>query len=115
MKKKAVSTEVSVKENKSIFRQAGEMIGSIGAHIVQAKDNVVEYVSDEVGIAKKTTGIISKKIKKAFKKNPLVKAEEKVAKKVKKAVKKSPLKKQMKKTIKKAVKTSGRKTPSRNK
>ena len=106
MKKKTVTSKVNENENKSMFRQAGEMIGTIGAHIMLAKDSIIDFVSDEAVVAKKATDKMAKKVKKAFKKTPIKKAGKQVVKKAKKTVKKVPLKKPVKKIAKKTVKFS---------
>jgi hypothetical protein len=95
MKKKSTSEDVnqSESEDKSVFRQAGELIGSIGAHIVQGKDKVMDFMSDEVTIVKKA---IKKKL--AKKSLPKKKAKTKVTKKI---VKKTARKLAPKKTAKK--------------
>src|SRR5664279_580635 len=100
MKKKTVSKQnhAPSAEDKSLFRQAGEIIGSIGAHIVEGKNKVVEFVSHEVTVVRKT---VKKKLSKkpaakkiAVKKNakkspPGQKGNTKFARKKKKAAKKS--------------------------
>jgi hypothetical protein len=62
MKKKAVEVKTGGANEKSFFRQTGEVIGSIGAHIANATDHIVEFVASEVTHAKK-----------ALKKSPVTK------------------------------------------
>jgi len=101
MKKKAISKDVQEATDKSIFRQAGEMIGSIGAHIVNAKDIVVDFVSDEAVLAKNGAKKMVKQVKKATKRTPAKKTTRKPARKTKSGAKKTPLKKSAKKVMKK--------------
>ena len=61
MNKKTKAPEAVDSEEKSLFRQAGEVIGSIGAHIVLAKESVVDFVSAEAESAKKTVKTITGK------------------------------------------------------
>jgi hypothetical protein len=53
MKKNASDTMEGKAKEKGIFYQAGEIIGSIGFHIVNGKDKLVGVVSDEFKTAKK--------------------------------------------------------------
>ena len=115
MKKKPATKKVNENENKSMFRQAGEMIGTLGAQIIQAKDSLVDFVSDEVVVAKKATDKMANKVKKVFKKKPLKKAVKKVVKKAKKTVKKVPLKKPAKKIAKKSIKNAKKPLPPKKK
>ena len=110
MKKNSDSANVHSTEDKSIFRQAGEVIGSIGAQISIAKDNVVDFVQHEVVAAKKTARKIGKKVSKATKGSTVKKAAKKVVKKVKKATNTTPIKK----AVKKAVKKTGQRKPVKN-
>jgi hypothetical protein len=91
MKKNTVKANVHTIEEKSIFRQAGEVIGGIGAHIVNAKDSVMDFVSHEFDNTKKRAKKMGKKVKKAAKKVPVRKLAKKTAKKktVKKVTKKT--------------------------
>jgi hypothetical protein len=63
--KKNSSTAVSEKtEEKGVFYQAGEIIGSIGFHIVDGKDKVIGVIKKKLGKKQKPeskTGKISKK------------------------------------------------------
>jgi hypothetical protein len=79
MKKKAPAQKTQNAEDKSLLKQAGEVIGSVGDHIVQAKDSVVDFVADEVVVVKKTARKIARKVKKAVKKTPANKIVKKVA------------------------------------
>jgi hypothetical protein len=105
MKKKAIPIDANNSEDKSIYRQAGEAIGSLGAHIVHAKDNVVNLVSEEVVAVQEVAKKISRKVKKVTSRAPVKKAVKKVARKVKKAAKKAAAKKSVKKIAKSAKKT----------
>jgi hypothetical protein len=90
MKKKSIAASVNgtVTEEKGLFRQAGELIGSIGAHIADGKDKILDFVSEEVTLVKKT---IKKKL---AKKQPVKKV-------IKKAAKKLSLKKTARKPVSK--------------
>jgi len=63
--KKNSSPAVSEKtEGKGVFYQAGEIIGSIGFHIVDGKDKVIGVIKKKLGKKQKPeskTGKISKK------------------------------------------------------
>lgn len=96
MKKKSKQVKTKKSSEKSIFRQVGEVVGSIGAHIVQAKENVAGFVSDEATMVKKT----AKKIAKSIKKAPPKKRQKKQLKKGLKAMER-PVKKVISKTAKK--------------
>jgi hypothetical protein len=100
MKKNAAVKAGMNSDDKSIFRQAGEMIGGIGARIVHAKDNIVGFVSDEYVEAKKVTKKIAGKVKKVAKK-PVKKVTKKTAK-AKKSAKKVLRKKSTNKAVKKS-------------
>ena len=103
MANKSTVTSRAKTNEKGIFRQAGEIIGSIGFHIVNGKDKVVGAVSDEFNIVKKaikkklakkktTSGSKTKKIsKKASPKKTAKKVVNRVKKSAKKKV--SPVKK----------------------
>jgi len=102
MANKSTVTSRAKTNEKGIFRQAGEIIGSIGFHIVNGKDKVVGAVSDEYNIVKraikkklakkKTTS--GSKTKKVSKKASPKKTAKKSVHKVKKITKKvSPVKK----------------------
>ena len=93
----------SESEDKSVFRQAGDLIGNIGAHIVEAKDSVLGFVSDEVKVVKKAVKKVAKKI---TKKSPAKKTTPKktIKKTVKKTVKKISPKKAVKRVTKKVAK-----------
>jgi hypothetical protein len=72
MKKKPDPKEANsaTAEEKSIFRQVGEVIGSIGAHLSIGKDKIADFVSQEVKIVKRT-------VKKKLAKKSLTKAKSK--------------------------------------
>ena len=63
--KKNSSPDISEKtEEKGVFYQAGEIIGSIGFHIVDGKDKVIGIIKKKLGKKQKPeskTGKISKK------------------------------------------------------
>ena len=103
MKKKSKSTDLtpSGSEDKSLIHQAGELFGSIGEHITEAKDSVAGFVSDEVKVVKKAIKKVAKKIarKASAKKATPKKAARKVSSK---SVVKKPVKKAAKKTAKKS-------------
>ena len=67
MKKKSAAKKQQIAgiNEKTVYRQAGELIGTIGAHIALGTGRVVNFVSDEVTIVKKA---IKKKL---AKKSPL--------------------------------------------
>src|ERR1700722_7664168 len=99
MKKKSLSkNENSPESDKSVFRQSGELIGTIGAQIANGTGKVVDFVSDEETIVKKAFK------KKLAKKNT---PKKKLAKKSSSAKTKKPAKKQ---SVKKASKKPVRKT-----
>ena len=111
MKKKSISeNENHAESDKSVFRQAGELIGTIGAQIANGTGKVVDFVSDEATIVKKA---IKKKLakktipkKKQTKKASSVPAKKSVKKKAtKKSVKKNAPKKTSKKPVRKARKS----------
>jgi hypothetical protein len=112
MKKNSTKSAVngSESDNKSAFRKAGELIGSIAAHAVIVKDNVVGFVSDEVKVASKA---VKKAVKKITRKKSVQKAKPKRA--IKKAVKKTAKKASLKKAPKKALKKSAKKAPAKKK
>ena len=70
MEKKNSATATPATEEKSILQQAAELMGSIGDKIVDAKDTVVDFVSDEAIVVKKAAKKLAKKVKKAVKKAP---------------------------------------------
>src|SRR4030095_12169092 len=94
MLKKSPGASRRKAKEKGIFRKAGEMIGSIGFHLMDGKDKVVGAVSDEFDIVKKT---IKKKL--AKKKIPL-------SSRSKKPSKKAAPKKRIKKTARKVKKVA---------
>jgi len=99
MKKKNPSKKVrrSASEEKTVYRQAGELIGSIGAHIAMGTTRVVDFVSDEATVVKKA---IKKKLaKKAPQKKKAIKKV--LSKAANKPVKKTARKKSVKKAGKK--------------
>ena len=63
MKKHDLPEDTRKAERKSAFYQAGEMIGSLGFHIVEGKDKLVSAVSGELGAAKKAIQSLTKKQK----------------------------------------------------
>jgi len=87
-KKASIKQKSSGSREKTLYRQAGELIGTIGAHIALGTTRVVDFVSDEATIAKKA-------IKKKF------------------AKKSAPKKKAIKKVASKAAKKSASKTTPR--
>jgi excinuclease UvrABC helicase subunit UvrB len=73
MKKKNPSKEEhsTASDEKTVFRQTGELIGTIGAHIALGTAKVIDFVSDEATVVKKA---IKKKLaKKAVQKKKAVK------------------------------------------
>lgn len=97
----------NAKKEKTIYRKAGEAIGTLGHEIVEGTEKLVEATQN---IAGKVSDLISSKKKKVAKKKSAIKqAVKKTVKKVaKKAVsvkKKSPAKKKVakKKTVKKST------------
>ncbi|HEY2647842.1 MAG TPA: hypothetical protein VGI38_01565 [Puia sp.] len=96
MKKKAPLPNPDKTEEKGVFYRAGEVIGSIGFHIVDGKEKLIEAVSEEFIAVKraikkklakkKTTGTKSKKISK--KKSPQ-KATSKISVRAKQLTKKT--------------------------
>jgi hypothetical protein len=98
MKKKSISeNENSAESDKSVFRQAGELIGTIGAQIANGTGKVVDFVSDEATIVKKA---IKKKLakkntpkKKPVKKTPSTKTKKSSKKKSVKRATKRPVRK----------------------
>jgi len=72
------------KKAKSIFRSAGELVGTVAHEIAEGKDKLVNAVTTEVAVIKK---VVKKKLakKKALKKKSTPK--KKTAKKAKKATK----------------------------
>jgi hypothetical protein len=105
MKKKNSSKKVrrSASEEKTVYRQAGELIGTIGAHIAMGTTRVIDFVSDEATVVKKA---IKKKLaKKAPQKKKAIK---------KKLAKKAPQKKKaIKKVLSKAANKPVKKTARR--
>ena len=105
MEKKSPKPQPSVPEESSFMQKAGEILHSIGTHLVDAKDAVAETVAKEIKVVKKAIkkkshikkkrpvpkktakkAIVKKNAKKAFlPKKPL----SKFARKAKKAAKKS--------------------------
>ncbi|MDP9041602.1 MAG: hypothetical protein M3N30_06435 [Bacteroidota bacterium] len=106
MKKKSPSASEtsSGSEDKSLIHRAEALLGSIGEHIVEAKDSIVGFVSDEVTVVKKA---VKKAAKKIARKAPVKKASPK--KSAKKASPKKTVRKVVKKAAKKIVKKSSRK------
>lgn len=109
MAKKKSGTEKSETETKTVLQQAGDIMSSIGDHILQAKDTVADFVSNEAVVVKKAAKKIIRKVKKAAKKAPVKKAAKKTAKKI------NTIKKKVNKTVKKKAKKIARKTPARKK
>lgn len=104
MKKKSPTTPTAPAEDSSFMHKAGELLHSIGSHIVDAKDVVVDSVAKEIKVvkkaikkkklAKKKAAVPKKPVKKAAskktaKKPPAKKTVSKFARKAKKAAKKS--------------------------
>ena len=116
MKKKPTPATLppSGSEDKSFIQQAGELLGSIREHVVEAGDSVAGFVSDEVKVVKKAVKKVSKKI---ARKAPAKKAAPKksVRKAVKKPVKKASPKKTVKKPAKKAAKKTSKKSSTKRK
>ena len=98
--KKDVSPENT--ESKSVFYQAGEIIGSIGFHIVDGKDKVIGAIKNKLG-KKQAPESNPKKVSK--KKLP-VKAGKKMTGAVKKSAKKTSPAKGLKKKTDKVKKVS---------
>ena len=95
--KKEIHSENSSSSGKSVFHQAGELIGTIGAQIANGTGKVVDFVSDEATIVKKA---IKKKLakkntpkKKPVKKTPSTKTKESSKKKSVKRATKRPVRK----------------------
>ena len=101
MRKKA-SQKPDQSTEKSIYHKGGEWIGGIGATIVEAKDTVVDFVSEESTVIKKAAKKVAKRFKKTAKKAPIRKAA--VKKNASRSAKKSAAKKTTKKSVKKTVK-----------
>ena len=99
--KKEIHSENSSSSGKSVFHQAGELIGTIGAQIANGTGKVVDFVSDEATIVKKA---IKKKLAKKInqKKKPGKKVSAVTAKK---SAKKKATKKASKKPARKARKS----------
>jgi hypothetical protein len=96
MNKKASHANPEKAEGKGAFYKAGEIIGTIGFHIVDGKDKAVGAVSDGFSIlkrvikrkaAKKKT--VGARAKKNSKKKPSGKSARKITRGVKKAAQKS--------------------------
>lgn len=101
MKKGTHSENENSSSDKSVFRQAGELIGTIGAQIANSTGKVVDFVSDEATIVKKA---IKKKL--AKKANQKKKPGKKVpAITAKKSAKKKATKKGLKKPVRKTRKS----------
>jgi hypothetical protein len=102
MKKETHSeNENSSASDKSVFRQAGELIGTIGAQIANGTGKVVDFVSDEANIVKKA---IKKKL--AKKTNQKKKPGKKLsAITTRKSAKKKTAKKGAKKPVRKTRKS----------
>jgi hypothetical protein len=108
MKKKNLSKKKQQpsSEVKTVYRQAGELIGSIGAHIALGTGRVVNFVSDEAtGIKKAIKKKLGKRVVKKKKaiKNVLSKAANKTAKKT---ARKKSAKKGGKKSVQNVRKTA---------
>jgi hypothetical protein len=96
MKKNTPLTNTEKAEEKGVFYRAGEVIGSIGFHIVDSKDKLLGAVSEEFVTVKKA---IKKKLankkasgsksKKTAKKNSPPKANAKISGKAKQLTKKT--------------------------
>lgn len=87
-------------DEKTLFRHAGELIGTIGAQIALGTAKVVDFVSDEANVMKK---VIKKKLNKkaAQKKKVVNKASPKATRKpIKKT---APKKKKARKVVKKSA------------
>jgi hypothetical protein len=108
--KKNSSPAVSEKtEERGVFYQAGEIIGSIGFHIVDGKDKVIGVIKKKLGKKRKPDS----KAGKVSKKKLSGKASKKTTKSAKKPAKKSnPAKVVRKKTdkVKKPSKSDGEKS-----
>jgi hypothetical protein len=81
-------------DEKTVFRQTGELIGTIGAHIALGTAKVIDFVSDEATVVKK---VIKKKLAKKTvqKKKPVKKVLPTAANKpVKKTARKKSTKKE---------------------
>jgi hypothetical protein len=97
MKKNSSPAIPEKTEEKSAFYHAGEIIGSIGFHIVDGKDKVIGAIKSKLGKKKKPES----KAKKASKKNVTGKAGRKKTETVRKSGKKvQPAKSVRKKTDK---------------
>jgi len=90
-------------KEKSVFYQAGEIIGSIGFHIADGKDKVIGVIKKKLG-KKQTPGSKAKKVSKK-------KASGKPGKKITEAVKKTAKKTTTAKPVRK--KTGKVKKPSK--
>lgn len=93
MKKKTATPKAAAK---SLFRKAGEAIGSLGHEIVEGKEKVAEAVQSAISSLQKEEKILAKKVKKLVKKAAVKKPAAK-----KSAVKKSAVKKTARKLLKK--------------
>ena len=97
MKKDSSPVITDKADGKGMFYQAGEIIGSIGFHIVDGKDRVIGAIKKKLG--KKQTS--ESKEKKVSKKKSGAKAGKKITGTIKKPAKKSnPAKAVRKKVIK---------------
>jgi hypothetical protein len=109
MKKKSTKKKI-VSAEKSIFRIAGEAIGTIGHEIAEGKDKLVDASQaavEKINSVKKSISkkISKKRVKAATKKKlaPARKAAKKIARKVEKKIAKKTKKSAPKKTAKKSV------------
>ena len=101
--KKNVSSDISEKtEGKGVFYQTGEIIGSIGFHIVAGKDKVIGAIKNKLG--KKQP--IESKAKKDSKRKSGAKAGRKITGRVKKLAKKTSPSKAARKKVDKKKKLS---------
>ena len=100
--KKDVSPENTESKSKSVFYQAGEIIGSVGFHLVDGKDKVIGAIKNKLG---KKQAPESKRKKVSKKKLP-VKAGMKTTGVVKKSAKKTSPAKRLKKKTDKVKKVS---------
>jgi hypothetical protein len=90
MKKNTPLTNTEKAEEKGVFYRAGEVIGSIGFHIVDSKDKLLGAVSEEFVTVKMANKKASgSKSKKTAKKNSPPKANAKISGKAKQLTKKT--------------------------
>jgi hypothetical protein len=110
MEKKSPKPQPAASEESSFMHKAGEILHSIGSHLVDAKDAVAETVAKEIKVVKKAI----KKKSAAKKKGP---ATKKTAKKptVKKNAKKPSPKKPLSKFARKAKKAAKKSASNRMK